>query len=115
MTNPKTCKNDKWKGFISFEIIPSMSGVILYHQIFNILLRGQFFGNVPFDHSLHIPSFTLQKLKDTSMGDYAVSIATLFWPPCFNPSFHTKSTFENGDFVKFWTSMDWDNGIQPMF
>ncbi len=31
-------------------------------------LDGQIFGYVPLNWSLHIPSFTLQKLRDTSMG-----------------------------------------------
>jgi hypothetical protein len=57
------------KRFIGFEIIPSMSKVIFYHWIFYIFLKGQIFGYVPFNWSLHIPSFTLQKLRDTSMGD----------------------------------------------
>ncbi len=39
VTNPRTCKNDQWKGFIGFETIPSMSKVIFYCQFFNIL-RG---------------------------------------------------------------------------
>ncbi len=32
-------------------------------------LRGQILGNVPFDCSLHILSFTFQKLIDRSVGD----------------------------------------------
>jgi len=68
-TNPRTCKNDQWKRFVGFETIPNMSKVIIYYQFFYILLRGQILGNVPLDHSLHIPSFTLQKLRDMSMGD----------------------------------------------
>jgi hypothetical protein len=59
-TNFRTCKNDQWKGFIGFETIPNMSKVIFYRRFFCILLRGQIFGHVPFDHSLRIPSFTLQ-------------------------------------------------------
>jgi len=115
MINPKTCKNDQWKGFKGFETIPSMFEAILYHWFFYILLKGNFFGDVPFNHNSHIPSFTLQKFKDMSMGDVCSLIATLFWPPCLNPSFHTKSTFEKGDFARFWISMDWDNGVWPMF
>jgi hypothetical protein len=69
MTNPRTCKNDQWKRFVGFETISNMSKVIIYYQFFYILLRGQILGNVPLDHSLHIPSFTLQKLRDMSMGD----------------------------------------------
>ncbi len=106
MTNLRTCKNDQWKGFIGFETIPSMSKVIFYYWFFYIFLKGQILGDVPLNHNLHIPLFTLQKFRNTSIGMYVVSIATLFWPPCLNPSFHTKSTFEKGDFVKFWISMD---------
>jgi hypothetical protein len=40
MTNPRTCKNDQWKGFLGFETIPNMSEVIFFCQIFYILLRG---------------------------------------------------------------------------
>jgi len=69
VTNPRTCKIDQWKGFISFETIPSMYEVIFYCRFFYILLRGQILGDVPLDRNLHISSFTLQKLKDTSMGD----------------------------------------------
>jgi hypothetical protein len=69
MTNPKICKNDQGKRFIGFETIPNMSEVNIYHQFIYILLRGQILGEVPLDCNLHIPSFTLQKLKDTSMGD----------------------------------------------
>ncbi len=100
--------------FIGFETILSMYNVIFHHWIFYIFLKGQIFGGVPLNHNLHIPSFTLQKLRNTSMGMYAVTIATLFWPPSLNPSFHTKSTFEKGDFVEFWILMDWDNGVCPM-
>jgi hypothetical protein len=46
-----------------------MSEVIIYYQFLYTLLKGQIIGDVPHDHSLHIPSFTLQKLKDMSMGD----------------------------------------------
>jgi hypothetical protein len=68
-TNPRTCKDDQWKGFIGFETIPNMSEVIFYPKFFYILLRGQILGDVAFNYNLHIPLFTLQKLKDTSMGD----------------------------------------------
>jgi hypothetical protein len=57
------------KGFIGFETIPSMSEVIISRQYFYILLRGQILGNVPLNRNLHIPSFTLEKLRDMSMGD----------------------------------------------
>ncbi len=114
MTNPRTCQNDQWKGFWGFETIPSMFKVIFYHNFFYILLKGQILEDVPFNHSLYIPSFTLQKLRDMSMGMHAISIVTLFWPPCLNPSFHTKSTFKKGDFARFWILMDWDNGVRPM-
>ncbi len=56
-------------GFIGFETIPNMSEVILYCWFFYIMLKGQIFGDVPLDRSLHIPSFTLQKIRNTSMGD----------------------------------------------
>ncbi len=68
-TNPRICKNDRWKGFIGFETIKSMSEMIFYCQFFYIFLKGQIFGDVPLDRSLHIPLFTLQKLRDTNMGD----------------------------------------------
>jgi hypothetical protein len=112
-TNPTTCKNDQWKGYIFFETIPSMFKVIFYRQFFYIL-KGQILGGVPFDHNLHIPSFTLQNLETQAWGMYAISITALFWPPCRNPSFHTKSTFKKGDFDGFWILMDWDNGGHPM-
>jgi hypothetical protein len=48
-TNLKTCKNDKWKGFLGFETIPSISKVIFYHGIFYIFLRGQILGDVALD------------------------------------------------------------------
>ncbi len=78
---------------------------------FYISWGDKFVGYVPLNWSLHILSFTLQKLRNTSMGMYVVSIATLFWPPCLNPSFHTKSTFKKCDFVGFCISMDWNNGV----
>jgi hypothetical protein len=102
------------KGLIGFETIPSMSKVILYRWFFYILLRGKILGDVPFNRNLHIPSFTLQKFRDMGMGDVCISIITLFWPPCLNPSFHTRSTLEKGEFVRFSISMDWDNGVHPM-
>jgi hypothetical protein len=55
--------------FIGFETIQSMSEVIIYFQFFYIMLKEQILGDVPFDHNLHIPLFTLQKLRDMSMGD----------------------------------------------
>ncbi len=59
---------------------------------------------------------TFESLKELgarqTWGMYAVSIVTLFCLPC--GFFHTKSTFEKGDFVEFWISMDWDNWIRPM-
>jgi hypothetical protein len=67
--NPKTFKSEQWKGFIGFENIPSMSKVILYHWFFYIFLRERILGDVALDCSLHIPLFTLEKLRDTSMGD----------------------------------------------
>ncbi len=39
------------------------------HRIFHILLMGQILLYVPFHQSFHILSFTLQKFKDTNMGD----------------------------------------------
>jgi len=68
-TNLITCNNDQWKGFIGFETIPSMFKVIFYLWFFYIFLRGQILGDVPLDCSLHIPSFTFQKLRDMSVGD----------------------------------------------
>ncbi len=108
MINPKTCKNDQWKGFIGFETILSISKAILYHWFFYIFLKEQILGDVAFNCSLFIPLFNLQKIRDTSMGGVnVVSIATLFWPPCLNPYFHTKSTtFKKCDFAKFWILMD---------
>ncbi len=93
-TNVKSCKNDQWKGFIGFETIPSMSKVILYHQFFYILWRGQIFGDVLVDHNLHIPLFMLQKLRDTSMGDvcgincHLVLVSML--KPIFPHQFHIQ-------------------------
>jgi hypothetical protein len=91
-TNLRTCKNDQWKGFIGFETIPNMSKVIIYCQFFYILLKGQILGDVALDCSLHIPSFTLLKLKDTSMGDVCgfnchlvlVSMPKLIFPHQFH-------------------------------
>jgi hypothetical protein len=59
VTNLWTCENDQQKGFIGFETILSMFKVIIYCWVFYIFLRGQILGDVPFNHSLHIPSFTL--------------------------------------------------------
>jgi hypothetical protein len=69
MINLKTCKNDQWKGYLGFETILSMSKVIFYLRLFYIFLRGQILGGVPFNLSLYILSFTLQKFKDTSLED----------------------------------------------
>ncbi len=113
-TNPRTCKHDQWIGFIGFETIPSMSKLIFYHHFFNILLRGKI---LEMFHSTAIcisPCWPYKNSKTWAWGMFAVSIATLFWSPCQNPSFHTKSTFKKGDFAGFWISMDWDNGIHPM-
>ncbi len=46
-----------------------MSEVIFYCQVFYIFLKEQILGDVPLDHSLHIPLFILENLKNTSMGD----------------------------------------------
>ncbi len=78
-TNPITWNIDHWKGFINFETIPSMSEVLFYCRFFYMLLRGQFFGDVPLDCNLHIPLFTLQKFKDMNMGD----VCDFNLPPCF--------------------------------
>ncbi len=93
----------KWQmeSVISFETIPSMSKVIFYCQLFYILLRGKIFKGIPLHCSLHIPLFTLQRLKTRTWGMYAISIATLFWSPCLNPFFHTKSALKKGDFAWF--------------
>jgi hypothetical protein len=61
--------------------------------------------------STHSP---YKNLETQIWGMYAISIATLFWPPCLNPSLHTKTTFKKGDFVEFWILMDHENGIHPM-
>jgi hypothetical protein len=113
-TNLRTCKNDQWKGFIGFETIPSMFKVIFYCWFFYIFSRDKFlemFHSTVICISLHSPCKTS---KTQAWGMYVVSITTLFWLPCLNPSFHTKFTFEKGDFVWFWISMDWDNGVCPM-
>jgi hypothetical protein len=47
-------------------------------------------------------------------GIYAHSMEILFVLPCHSPFFRTKSKFENGDFVRFWTSVLWDLGVHPM-
>jgi hypothetical protein len=114
VTNPRISKTNQWKGFIGFQTISNMFEVVFYRQSFYILLRGQFLGDVPFNHNFHIPSFTLQKLRDMNMGDVCGFNFHLVWLPCLNPPFHTKSTFKKGDFVRFWISMDWDNGVWPM-
>lgn len=36
-------------------------------------------------------------------------------PPCLTLGIHAKSMFENWDFVEFWTCINYDLGIQPMF
>ncbi len=43
--------------------------MIIYRWFFYIFLRGKILGDVQLDRSLHIPLFTLQKLKDMNMGD----------------------------------------------
>jgi hypothetical protein len=68
-TNLRTCKNDQWRRFLGFETIASMSKVNFYHWVFYIFLKGQILGDVPFNQSLHIHSFTLQKLNDMNMED----------------------------------------------
>jgi len=113
-TNVKSCKNDQWKGFIGFETIQSMFKVIFYHQFFYILLRDK---SLEISHSTTIcisPCSRCKSSETRTWGMYAVSIATLFWSPCLNPSFDTNSTFNKGDFAEFWISLDWDNGIHPM-
>jgi hypothetical protein len=50
-----------------------------------------------------------------SMGDVCGFNCHLILASMLKPSIHTKSTFEKGEFAKFWISMDWDNGIRPMF
>jgi hypothetical protein len=95
-TNLRTCKNDQWKGFIGFETIQSMSKVILYHWFFYKLLE--------MFHSTIVcisPRSPYKNLETWIWGMYVASIATLFLPPCLNPSFHTKCTFEKGDFAGF--------------
>jgi hypothetical protein len=53
-----------------------MFEVIFYHWFFYIFLKEQILGNVPLHRNLHIPLFTLQKLKTPAWGMYAVSITT---------------------------------------
>jgi hypothetical protein len=60
------------------------------------------------------PHSPYKNLETWAWGMYVVSIATLFWSPCLNSSFHTNSTFDKGDFAGFCLSMDWDNRVHPM-
>ncbi len=104
--NLRTCKNDQRKRFIDFETIPSMSEVIFYCQVKFLEMF----------HSIVVcisPCSTYKDSETQAWGMYVVSIATLFWPPWLN-HFHNKSTFEKGDFAKFWILIDWDNGVCPM-
>jgi hypothetical protein len=83
--------------------------------IFYILLCGHIFENVPFYQGMQITSFTFQKSMNMCMWYiYAHSTRILFVFPCHSPFFHTKSKFENGDFVGFWTSILWHLGVHPM-
>jgi hypothetical protein len=77
-------------------------------------LDGQSFEYVPLNWSLHILSFTLQKLRDTSMGfvcgfNYHLVLASMP-KPIFPHQVHIQKRW----LVKFWISMDWNNGVHPM-
>jgi hypothetical protein len=61
--------------------------------------------------SLHSPS---TNSSTCACGMQTISMDALFAPPCFTLGVHAKSMFENWDFVKFWTCIDYDLGIQPM-
>jgi hypothetical protein len=55
------------------------------HPSSQVERMGGVFGDVPFNRSLHIPLFTLQKLKDMNMGDvcdfnYHVVLASMHKP-----------------------------------
>jgi len=113
-SNFKTCKNDQWKSFIGFETIPSMSKVIIYCRFFYILLRGQILRDVPLNCSLHIPLFTLQKGRDTSMRDVCGFNYHLVLASMLKPIFSHQVHIRESDFVEFWILMDWDNGVCPM-
>ncbi len=59
----------------------------------------------------HSPS---KNSKTQAYGMYAISIETLFWPPCHMHMIHTKSVFENWNLARFWTSISEDFGVLPM-
>jgi hypothetical protein len=111
MPNLKTCKNDQWR-FIGFKTIPSMSKMTFYRWIFYIFSSGQIFGYVPLNWSLHIPSFTLQKLRDTSMGfvfgfNCHLVLASMF-KPIFPHQIHIRKRWLCGvldlDGLEQWSS-----------
>ncbi len=82
MTNLITCKNNQWKRFIGFETIPSMFEVIFLLLVFFTSCRGDKF--LELFHLTRVcisPHSPCRNSKTQAWGMYAVSIATLFWPP----------------------------------
>jgi hypothetical protein len=92
--------------------LSSMAKVVPNCCIFYILFVGTFlkmFHSTRVRKSPHSPS-----KNSWTCCIYAHSMEILFVPPCCSPFFHSKSTFENGDFVRFLTSILWDLGVRPM-
>ncbi len=84
-------------------IIPSMPKVVFYWWVFYIFLWGQVlcvFHSIGVSTSPCLPS---KNLNTCACVMCTILFNTLFSPPCLTPWIHTKSTFEKGVFVGFWT------------
>ncbi len=108
--NPRTCKNDQWRRVYRFWNHTKY----VWGDFFTFCWRDKFLEMFHLTAVCISPHSPCKNLETRAWGMYAISIATMFWPPCLNPYFQTRSTFEKGDFAKFWISMDWDNEVHPM-
>jgi len=80
-----------------------MAEVVFDSWLFDICLAWKVFVNIPFHRGARIPLFTFQEFQDASIWNINKLKLTLFCPPWHNLDLHTKSLFEKGDLVGFWT------------
>ncbi len=80
-----------------------MPEVVFDSWLLDICLAWKVFINTPFHRGARIPSFTFQEFQNTSIWNISKLNVTLFCPPWCILDVHTKSLFEKGDLVGFWT------------
>ncbi len=92
-----------------------MLEVVFDSWLFDICLVWKVFINIPFHMGAHVsPRSPSKNSKMRAYGIEANWMVTLFCPPWRISDLHTKSLFEKGDLVGFWTWMEWDFGTLPM-